>query len=62
MGAILKRGRAFSGLQKNYAYETFCLWAEKYESARLYTELYEDRENDEMFLEDYLLSAGDYPS
>jgi hypothetical protein len=45
-----------------YAYKTFCLWVEKYDSARLYIELYEDRENDDTFLEDCLLSLGDYPS
>lgn len=43
------------------AFETFNRWARKYEAARLYIELYEDRENDEMVHEDCLLSVGDYP-
>lgn len=44
------------------AYEMFSLWARKYDAARLYIELYEDRENDEMVHENCLLSHGDYPS
>ena len=43
------------------AYATFREWVEKYDTAWLYIELYLDRENDVMILEDCLLSHGDYP-
>ncbi len=45
----------------HYAYGTFRSWVERFDSARLYIKLYEDRENDDMVHEDCLLSHGDYP-
>ncbi len=43
------------------AFETYQNWVERYNSARLYIELYINRENDEMEHEDCLLSHGDFP-
>jgi hypothetical protein len=45
-------------LNTHYAYETFSPWAKKFETARLYIELYED--NDKVH-EDGLLFYGDFP-
>jgi hypothetical protein len=42
----------------HYAYVTFLLWAQKFETARLYIELYEDNEK---VHEDCLLYYGDFP-
>ena len=48
--------------QKNDKYhgeqQKFILWAQKFETARLYIELYEDHEK---VHEDCLLSYGDFP-
>ena len=42
----------------HYTYVTFLLWAQKFETARLYIELYEDNER---VHEDCLLLYGDFP-
>jgi len=36
-------------------------WKKLYQCARLYIEIYTDRENDEMIYEDCLLGVGDFP-
>jgi hypothetical protein len=43
------------------AYETYLMFAKEKGSARLYLELYKDRENDIMEFEYCLLSFGGYP-
>ena len=37
-------------------------WKRLYRCARLYIEVYTDRQNDAMIYEDCLLSVGDFPS